>query len=81
MPQNRDFLSICTRLSTSMLDTQQIFGMYRLLLSTVERHLMLEYGAGTEVLRMLMGCATALPVEGDKMSSPPPNSVISCNNT
>ena len=57
------------------------FGMYCLLLRTVMQHLVLEYGAGTEVLRMLMGCATALPVEGDRMSSPPPNSVISCNTT
>ena len=27
---------------------------------------------------MLTGCDTALPVEGDRMSSPPPISVMSC---
>ena len=42
-------------------------------------HLVVGYGAGTEALRMLMGCATALPVDGERMSSPPPSSVISCN--
>lgn len=55
------------------------FGMYCLLLSTMMEHLVVGYGAGTEALRILMGCATALPVDGERMSSPPPNSVISCN--
>ena len=32
---------------------------------------------GMDVLRMLIGWATALPVEGERMSSPPPISVIS----
>ena len=30
------------------------------------------------MLRTLTGCDTALPVEGDRMSSPPPISVMSC---
>ena len=42
------------------------------------QHLWLAAGIGPEVLRMLTGCDTALPVEGDRMSSPPPISVMSC---
>ena len=42
------------------------------------QHLWLAAGTGTEVLRILTGCDTALPVEGDRMSSPPPISVMSC---